>query len=237
MAYNLSQYNKTSYNLGQSNQIIVDKISMDSSIIGLFTASQIVSDSISMGNVFNSTANAMLGIVDSIKISTIFNQSAIVIGEVSDTILLSDKFLSTIWISAIVKDIDTIYAEKFTQKIYVSAIITDKDFLSENTINENLYLSAIITDDNITYSEIFLGIIDIVAYSRLITTLDAEIPAGGKLVIDSDNYNVLLDNNNAIWTHGGAWIDELSRNTLQIYIICDSVTNLDASILYTERYL
>ena len=58
------------------------------------------------------------------------------------------------------------------------------------------------------------------------------------LIIDANNYNVLLNNQNAIEVQSGDWIDELNRNTTDITISAASgVANLSASILYTERYL
>ena len=58
------------------------------------------------------------------------------------------------------------------------------------------------------------------------------------LIIDANNYNVLLDNENAIDVQSGDWIDELNRNTTDITISAASgLSNLSATILYTERYL
>lgn len=58
------------------------------------------------------------------------------------------------------------------------------------------------------------------------------------LIIDAGNYNVLLDNQNAIDIQSGDWIDELNRSTTDITISAASgLSNLDATILYTERYL
>ena len=58
------------------------------------------------------------------------------------------------------------------------------------------------------------------------------------LIIDAENYNVLLDNQNAIEVQSGDWIDELNRNTTDITISAASgLSNLSATILYTERYL
>lgn len=58
------------------------------------------------------------------------------------------------------------------------------------------------------------------------------------LIIDAENYNVLLDNQNAIDIQSGDWIDELNRSTTDITISAASgLSNLEATILYTERYL
>ena len=58
------------------------------------------------------------------------------------------------------------------------------------------------------------------------------------LIIDANTYNVLLDGQNAIEVQSGDWIDELNRNTVDLKIEAASGSaNLDATILYTERYL
>lgn len=61
---------------------------------------------------------------------------------------------------------------------------------------------------------------------------------GQKLIIDSINYYVWLDGENAIECHRGVWLDNLSRDTSSLSITAASGTeNLSASILYTEQYL
>ena len=68
--------------------------------------------------------------------------------------------------------------------------------------------------------------------------LTLTLKPGQTLIVDANNYNVLLDNANAIDKQSGDWIDELNRNTTDIKITASSgVANLSASILYTERYL
>lgn len=58
------------------------------------------------------------------------------------------------------------------------------------------------------------------------------------LIIDAENYNVLLNQQNAIEIQSGDWIDDLNRNTTDITISAASGSaNLSATILYTERYL
>ena len=72
----------------------------------------------------------------------------------------------------------------------------------------------------------------------IVCELNITLKPGQKLIVDATNYNVLLDNENAIWAQSGAWIDELTRETSSISINASSgVANLSANILYTERYL
>lgn len=67
--------------------------------------------------------------------------------------------------------------------------------------------------------------------------LDVTIPPRGMLIIDSDNYVVLLGDKNVIDKHSGEWLDELTRNTFDVQIEGGGVNELTGSILYTPRYL
>ena len=76
------------------------------------------------------------------------------------------------------------------------------------------------------------------AVQEYVCNLDIEIPPGSTLVVDSNNYNVLLDGENAIWTQSGDWLDNLNRETISLNIQAASGgSGLTATVLYTERYL
>lgn len=71
-----------------------------------------------------------------------------------------------------------------------------------------------------------------------ICVLNITLHPGQKLIIDASNYNVLLDGDNVIWVQSGDWIDGINRNTSEIRIdAADGSANIDASIMYTERFL
>lgn len=71
-----------------------------------------------------------------------------------------------------------------------------------------------------------------------ICVLTLTLRPGQTLIVDANNYNVLLNNQNAIEVQSGEWIDDLSRNTTDITISAASgMNNISATILYTERYL
>ena len=68
--------------------------------------------------------------------------------------------------------------------------------------------------------------------------LTVTLKPGQKLLIDAENYTVLLDGENAIELQSGDWIDELDRETTDISILAATGTAyLSASITYQERYL
>jgi len=67
--------------------------------------------------------------------------------------------------------------------------------------------------------------------------ISVTLPVNSKLVIDSDNYLVLLDGENIIEKHFGAWLDDLNRSVMSIEISGANLTSILSTILYTERYL
>ena len=68
--------------------------------------------------------------------------------------------------------------------------------------------------------------------------LDITLKPGQRLIIDANNYNVLLNGENAIYIQRGEWIDAINRNTSNIDIDSQSGRgNISASIMYTERFL
>lgn len=68
--------------------------------------------------------------------------------------------------------------------------------------------------------------------------LNITLQPGQRLIIDATNYNVLLDGENAIHTQSGDWIDALNRMTSSLEIDAQSGRgNIEASIMYTERFL
>lgn len=86
--------------------------------------------------------------------------------------------------------------------------------------------------------EIIDGNLSVEAYDEYICNLsDITLRPGDVLVIDSGNYDIWLNKENAIYYQSGDWIDEVSRLTRTIKIIADYPGNLSATVLYTERYL
>ena len=86
-------------------------------------------------------------------------------------------------------------------------------------------------------TEVVDASVSAIALDEIICELSVTLKPGQVLVIDANNYNVLLDGQNAIHIQSGAWLDELNRETQNVRITADYPTNLSATILYTERYL
>lgn len=126
----------------------------------------------------------------------------------------------------------------------LSGLVNNSAALGENIyiapdmtgiIKQIAALGASFTEGQIYFDETLNCLIATAIFDTLILKVDLSIPAGGKLVIDSDNYNVLLNNANAIDKHSGAWVF-LSRAVDKIEFRPKG-TAIAISMLYTERYL
>lgn len=89
-----------------------------------------------------------------------------------------------------------------------------------------------------TLYELISETASIEATETKVCVLNVTLQPGQRLIIDASNYNIMLDDQNMMKIHSGDWIDELSRETIAIDIVAASgANNLEASILYTERFL
>ena len=122
---------------------------------------------------------------------------------------------------------------------------------TETTASSEVYISGegeeIVDSENYMRREIYLDIdgselvsstSSVEAVNETVCLLNVTLKPGQHLVIDARNYNVLLDNQNAIEIQSGEWLDALNRNTSMITIsAARGSSGLSASIMYTERYL
>lgn len=105
-------------------------------------------------------------------------------------------------------------------------------FQSAGTLSMNFHSGSI------SAIALWLCSIDTRLFSYIYVTIDADIPPGGVLVIDSNTYNVLLNGANVIHTHSGGWLDRLDRKTYDVMFRPLSGTmNADIQYLYDERWL
>lgn len=65
---------------------------------------------------------------------------------------------------------------------------------------------------------------------------EIDISPGSTLVIDSENYVVLLDGEDVIWCQSGEWLF-LNRNTYDVIFDFVGGTETEKKVLYTERWL
>lgn len=84
--------------------------------------------------------------------------------------------------------------------------------------------------------EIVTAVCDIEAQDIVELVIDITFAPGQTLVIDSANYEVLLDGENIVAKHSGGWV-LLNRLVRSVQIDTGSMSALESSMLYTERWL
>lgn len=84
--------------------------------------------------------------------------------------------------------------------------------------------------------EIMNGSTSTAQYDTEYIEISVPIPAGGKLVIDSENYTVTLNGENVLHAQSGAWL-MLDRDVQSVKIIFPSRVRADAYLEYKERFL
>lgn len=128
-------------------------------------------------------------------------------------------------------------SETITKKCKIGANITPRKNAVENVFARMIASAKIISPTTEGYEFVdesaSLENIDIKTCYLNVTLKPNQV-----LIVDANTYNVLLNSQNAIDIQSGDWIDELNRNTVDIKIEAASGSaNLDATILYTERFL
>lgn len=66
--------------------------------------------------------------------------------------------------------------------------------------------------------------------------ISVEIPPGGRLYIDCDHFNILLNGQNILHLHSGEWI-WLDRDLIRLVIDSGTGGPLDGNLVITERFL
>lgn len=144
--------------------------------------------------------------------------------------------------SSFIKDIDSSQEieESLKSKCYVSkdmfigqgnvgVISFDEKFLYSIAISKDLVYNLIVTD------LLSCDVTSVILENEKIT-INATIPANGRLEIDSDIFTVLLNGENALHLHSGEWLF-LDREIESISIDSGTGGELTGSVIYNERYL
>lgn len=238
MAYNLAQYNLTAYNSGSDSDLWINAIFSENVTPVLGTSSEayllavgnekVLSDGILLGNGVYISASGGEFVTKNI----IGGMSSVVLGSVVGYETITEEATAQCLIYP-----PTVGMEQVTADLQMGAVIMPSYARGSETV------SAIAVTDKETYLiasgyELVSASVNLEAVDIIVCELNITLKPGQKLIVDATNYNVLLDNENAIWAQSGAWIDELTRETSSISINASSgVANLSANILYTERYL
>ena len=123
------------------------------------------------------------------------------------------------------------YASKdmFIGQGNAGVIFFDEKFLYSIAISKDLVYNLIVTD------LLSCDVTSVILENEKIT-INATIPANGRLEIDSDDFTVLLNGENALHLHSGEWLF-LDREIESILIDSGTGGELTGSVIYNERYL
>lgn len=234
--YNTGGFNKLRFNVGSESDSEVRLIeNMVASLSGMVLTGGNLFVTQTANNSFHaatkSAAGVRLGLVEMSD-----NANAAVAGYIYCYLMqvMSGAFGAALWCSediCIVTDMsspmmDAAYLSlNKTIKIAMASALAKKASAGIDFYQSALAMASIVD------AQVASSIFDI-GY----TVLNITIKPGQTLVIDSDNYVVLLDGDDAIAAHSGIW-PWLSRELFDIQVSSGAVSDLAVSVLYTERYL
>ena len=146
---------------------------------------------------------------------------------------------------------EKLYNETFCSPEYRPVVDMSETIETESKIAYSVHLSVSIGETvdaettvfceyytNFAGNELVSQVSDATVVEEIACVLNLTLEPGQHLIVDANNYNVLVDNENMIHTQEGEWLDELSRDTLSITVTAaEGGAGLTANILYTERYL
>ena len=234
--HNLSRYNLAKYNRSADGSVIYDKLQIGALWMAQIGLGQKTKDALRIDAAFTGTAKGASGSLERIQMDAVVTQDATgrYIAYGHDT--LSATFNEDIHMAAVVKDTTT-WAAAVTQKSCLSPKVRDLGIQMDAELNCDTYLGCILRDiDPIMAYGIFSAVVSAEALEEISMDLSVTIKPGDILVIDSDNFRVLLNGENAIKYHSGSWIDELNRNSKSI-TISGGGDALESSIYYQELWL
>lgn len=151
--------------------------------------------------------------------------------EAHENINLSDKISS-------LRTISQLYCnEKTDDEISVSKRVSFRSSLIES-VSEYATVYRLYKPGMVGGNELVSQVTSIDNVEEIACMLDITLQPGEHLIVDAGNYNVFLNGVNMIHTQKGRWMDELSRDTVDITITAaEGGAGLSAEILYTERWL
>lgn len=233
------------YNSGKFNALKFNAVIADNAIKLFSNSYETITAQLSATHIFYLTNNSYEIVTTEVELAS----GVILVGSPSESITTQCKIVGIIFL-----------AESAHTDITTSVIVAAKYYLINNSIeniNANLRTGEIyylfnessesvtalvrcgtrhyIKNDSYNLVNASIGAIYSVDIKNI--EISVTIPVNSKLIIDSDNYLVLLDGENIIEKHIGAWLDDLNRNVMSIEISGAELTSILSTILYTERYL
>ena len=153
------------------------------------------------------------------------------------TVLLEETI--SVVCSANVSIGDDVQIVETIASVLSKAIEVGENIIFATTIPTSLMAAAEIGEDiyqSILLTSILDGQITTEIFNVKYTTLNIVIPPGSTLIVDSDNFLVLLDGEDVISCHSGEWIF-LNRDVADIIVQNPLEANLQTKVMYTEKYL
>lgn len=144
--------------------------------------------------------------------------------------------------SSFIKDIDS--SQEIEENLKSKCYMSKDMFIGQGnagviSFDEKLSYSIAISKDlvyNLIVTDLLSCDVSSVILENEKITINVTIPANGRLEIDSDIFEVLLDGENALHLHSGEWIF-LDRDVENISIDSGTGGALTGSLIYNERYL
>ena len=235
MAFNLARYNLNPFNARGTSVKYIKALGIETISASIGSALQIYPLSIGYERVGESISGVMGRFLNVEFAETV--DELVANGQIS--VILYLRYAETVSAETDIAAEDylsVISTETVSANTHQDALIHPKTMFAEainadTSLGSNIYCGA---EGYELVSE--SASLEAREYRTCVLTLTLQ--PGQRLVIDAQNYNVLLDGENAIDTHSGDWLDELDRRTIDISITASAgVANLDATILYTERFL
>lgn len=89
---------------------------------------------------------------------------------------------------------------------------------------------------DVAASEIVQSVMSLYTLEQETMRINVTVPAGGRLYIDCDNFNILLNGQNVLHLHSGEWIS-LDRDTVRLLVDSGTGGKLAGNLMAIERYL
>lgn len=234
--FNLSRFNRAKYNRQADGAIVFDKARIDAVFLGQFGLGQKTIDALQMTAAISGRMQGAAGTLDSGQFDAIITHEIAVryIAYGHDT--LAATIEEEIHMAAVIKGTTTL-AATFLQETYLSPEVRDLGITITAAFGCDTYLGNKIIDPNqVMAYGIFNGVFSAEALEEISMELAVTLQPGDILVIDSDNFRVLLNGENAIKYHSGDWIDELNRMSKSI-TVSGGGSALETSIYFQELWL
>ena len=234
--FNLSRYNLAKYNRHADGSVVLDKVQIDARFMAQIGLGQVTRDALRVDAVFLGQIKGATGTIDQAQLD------AAITGEITAKYIaygqdtLTAGFEQLAHMAAVVRDTTTL-ATVFTQETYLSSKVRDTGTTMDAVLDCETYLGNKVTDPNqaIAYG-IFDAVVSAEALEEIIIDLAVTLQPGDILVIDSDNFRVLRNGENAIKYHSGDWIDELNRMSKSI-TVSGGGNALETTIYFQELWL